>query len=212
MYKIIGANQMEYGPVTSEQLRQWIAEGRVNAQTLAQAQGETTWKPISSFPEFAAGFAPAPAAAPPLLGASVAVTGTRASALEKVYGPAIGLMITAILGFAGALVGLLWSVAGVGAMNWQSLNLPGQNPEMMRMLQMTTGAVGTVFRLIGLAVCVLIFYGGLKMKKLENHGLCVGAGVVALIPCVSPCCLVGLPVGIWALVVLNNPEVRAHFT
>ena len=37
MYKIIGANQTEYGPVSAEQIRQWIAEGRVNAQTSAQA-------------------------------------------------------------------------------------------------------------------------------------------------------------------------------
>ena len=33
MYKIIGADGNEYGPITTEQLRQWLAEGRVNAQT-----------------------------------------------------------------------------------------------------------------------------------------------------------------------------------
>lgn len=53
MYKIIGADQKEYGPVSAEQLRQWIAEGRVNAQTLVHPEGETEWKPLSSFSEFA---------------------------------------------------------------------------------------------------------------------------------------------------------------
>jgi hypothetical protein len=63
MYKIIGANQAEYGPISADQLRQWIAEGRVNAQTPAQAEGDTTWKPLSMFPEFASVL---PAAAPAL--------------------------------------------------------------------------------------------------------------------------------------------------
>jgi hypothetical protein len=33
-----------------------------------------------------------------------------------------------------------------------------------------------------------------------------------MIPCISPCCLLGLPIGIWALVVLLKPEVKAAFT
>ena len=32
-----------------------------------------------------------------------------------------------------------------------------------------------------------------------------------MVPCISPCCLVGLPIGIWALVVLNKPEVKGSF-
>ena len=53
MYKIIGADQKEYGPITSDQIRQWIAQGRVNANTLALAEGAPDWKPLSAFPEFA---------------------------------------------------------------------------------------------------------------------------------------------------------------
>ena len=52
MYKIIGADQKEYGPVSAEQLRQWVTEGRVNAQTKVRAEGETEWKPLSAFAEF----------------------------------------------------------------------------------------------------------------------------------------------------------------
>jgi hypothetical protein len=64
---------------------------------------------------------------------------------------------------------------------------------------------------VGLLVSFLILYGALKMKKLESHGWAVAASVIALVPCVSPCCLIGLPIGIWALVVLNKPEVKAAF-
>jgi len=53
MYKIIGADGREYGPVTTEQLRQWIREGRANAQTKVQAEGSTDWKALGAIPEFA---------------------------------------------------------------------------------------------------------------------------------------------------------------
>ncbi len=51
MYKIVGADQREYGPVTSEQVREWITQGRSNAQTLASFEG-SPWKPLSTYPEF----------------------------------------------------------------------------------------------------------------------------------------------------------------
>jgi hypothetical protein len=58
---------------------------------------------------------------------------------------------------------------------------------------------------------VLILFGGLKMKKLEGYGLVMAASIVAMIPCISPCCFIGLPIGIWALMVLNKPEVKSAF-
>ncbi len=71
MYRIIGADGREYGPVTSEQLRQWIHEGRANAQTRLQAEGATEWKTLSEFPEFAdmLGHAGADQGVPPVVGA-----------------------------------------------------------------------------------------------------------------------------------------------
>jgi len=52
MFKIIGADQKEYGPVSTEQLRQWVIEGRANSQTQVRKEGETDWKPLSAFAEF----------------------------------------------------------------------------------------------------------------------------------------------------------------
>ena len=52
MFKIIGADQKEYGPVSTEQLRQWVVEGRANAQTQIRKEGEADWKPLSAFAEF----------------------------------------------------------------------------------------------------------------------------------------------------------------
>jgi len=51
MYKLIGTDGRMYGPVTPEQLRQWIVEGRANTQTLVQPVGSPDWKPLAEFPE-----------------------------------------------------------------------------------------------------------------------------------------------------------------
>jgi len=60
MYKIIGADHKQYGPISADQIRQWISEGRLNGQTQACAEGSEEWKPLSAFPEF--GFTASPAA------------------------------------------------------------------------------------------------------------------------------------------------------
>ena len=74
-----------------------------------------------------------------------------------------------------------------------------------------TGTMGIILNLVGVAIGVVILLGALKMKRLESHGFAMAASILALVPCVSPCCLVGLPIGIWSLVVLSKPEVKAAF-
>ncbi len=63
MYTIIGADGREYGPATADQVREWIAEGRVNAQTKALVEGAGLWKPLVEYLEFAPSLA---RMAPPL--------------------------------------------------------------------------------------------------------------------------------------------------
>ena len=48
MYKIIGADGKEYGPIAVETLKQWLAEGRVNAQTQVLPDGATQWTTVAS--------------------------------------------------------------------------------------------------------------------------------------------------------------------
>ena len=69
MFKILGHDGKEYGPVTSEQLRQWIHEGRAGGQTQVKPEGAGGWMPLNTVPEFADVFR-----APPL--ADAAAPGT----------------------------------------------------------------------------------------------------------------------------------------
>jgi len=225
MFKILGGDGKEYGPVTADQIRQWIGEGRANHATMAKTPDDISWKPLAEHAEFAELFgAKPPAVAPPPAGAAAvppapaapvttpvpaagpAASDARAKALSQVSGPAIALLITAILGIAMNVLALGFNFVGRGFMP-----MYGMNPDFTRMLQMLNGPWGSLRFLFPVAIGVLVLVGALKMQKLASHGLATTAAILAMIPCLSPCCLLGLPFGIWALVVLNKPEVRAQF-
>jgi hypothetical protein len=125
--------------------------------------------------------------------------------LDEVSGPAIGLLITAIFGGLFAFLGLLGNLLGfsLGTMMAESAE--------EEIAQWVSGGFGITSSAVGLLVAGFILYASLEMKKLSQWGLAVGASVVAMIPCVSPCCLIGLPVGIWSLVVLTKPHIKAAF-
>jgi hypothetical protein len=70
MYKVIGSDNREYGPASEEHILRWIAEGRANGATQLQKVGETGWRALSSFPEFAQALAAG--TAPPVTEAATA--------------------------------------------------------------------------------------------------------------------------------------------
>jgi hypothetical protein len=63
MYRLIGADGVEYGPVPAEQLRLWIAQGRANAQSRVRLEGEAEWRALESIPELASALTAPPARA-----------------------------------------------------------------------------------------------------------------------------------------------------
>ena len=52
MYKIVGVDGQQYGPVSAKEIRRWIAENHDNAQTLVQAESVPEWKPLARFRNF----------------------------------------------------------------------------------------------------------------------------------------------------------------
>ena len=133
--------------------------------------------------------------------------GTRESALQQVSGPAIGLLVTAILGLMGAVAGLAMNILGIG---FSAAGMSG-NPEAERWVHLFGGTLGILGNIVAILVGVFLLYAGLKIRKLENYNAGLIGSIIAMVPCISPCCLIGLPVGIWALVILNRPEVKSHF-
>jgi hypothetical protein len=79
MYKILGTDQREYGPVPAEVVRDWIVEGRANGRTLVQAEGTADWRPLNTVTELARAL-PMPPPVPP----DPAATAPRGGGLNKI--------------------------------------------------------------------------------------------------------------------------------
>jgi len=211
-YKIIGGDQKEYGTVSAEDMRKWIAEGRLNTQTLTKGEGDEEFRPLGGFPEFVDALAAAAAAAESARSATSpqpADEENRNAALRLVKGPAIGLKVTAIVGLMLIALSLVINVLVMSGIQtgWQQIN----DPQIQKLFSSLGGGLGIVQALIGTVACVVVLMGASKMQKLQNHQFALTAGIVAMLPCISPCCVFGLPAGIWALVVLNKPEVKSQF-
>ena len=204
MYKIIGADQKQYGPVSADEMRQWIAEGRVNAQTLIQAEGQADWHPLSSFPEFATVAQPLPSGVP-----LTAMPAGNAPSL--ISGPATGLMVVGILCALGSLWGVVANLLGIGMGAAGAAPRGNMPPQVTQYIQMMSGGAGLVINFVALALAGLYIFASIKMRKLESYGLVMTATILSMLPCTSSCCCVGLPVGIWILIVLSKPEVKSAF-
>ena len=132
MFKILGADQKEYGPVSADQVRQWIAQGRANAQTKMQAADSPDWKPLADFPEFADALRPAamPAgqAAPAAAFQPPAPTKTSGMAITSLVLGCLGLLTCGITSLVGLILGIIALVRinkSNGQLGGQGLALAG---------------------------------------------------------------------------------------
>lgn len=124
---------------------------------------------------------------------------------SRLMPPAIGLMVTAALGFLVQAASLLLSL----------VQMLGLNTGKLRQHEMVAnylgGGISMVFGVIGLLISAFILLAAVCMMRSRFHGVAVAGTIVAMTPCISPCCCLGLPIGIWALIVLLEPEVKAAF-
>ncbi len=115
---------------------------------------------------------------------------------QRLMVPGIGLMVT---GGLTTLMGLMFIPA---------LLFPGLMGE-----QTPTDPLELIFNVFFMATTLILgivmLHGSIKMIQLQSHSLSIAAGIAAMVPCY--CCLLGLPMGIWALVVLQDSEVKRAF-
>ncbi|NIP28854.1 MAG: protein kinase [Phycisphaerae bacterium] len=107
---------------------------------------------------------------------------------QQVKRPAIGLLATGIVNWIGT---------GVVMLTLGYLNLVPQEALWM---------MGPVI----LILSGFIFFAALKMMRLEAYPWVIAGSIVAMIT--TPGNIIGLPIGIWALVILTSDEVKGAFT
>jgi len=130
----------------------------------------------------------------------------RQIAAARVAGPATALIVFGILGIVLGVIGLGLAFLGVSFLALEPRRVAPDAEEAV--VQLILSGFQAV---IGVVVSILILIGGIKMRRLESQGWATAAAVMAMIPCISPCCLLGLPFGIWALVTMGDPQVKSAF-
>jgi hypothetical protein len=123
--------------------------------------------------------------------------------VSRVQAPALALMINAGVGVCISVTSLgVFALAAIFAV------AAGGEAVIFGLVWFTMGLVTSFCTLCG---GLFVIYGALKMKRAESYKLAVAASIMAMVPGLSPCYFVGLPLGIWSLVVLLNQENKRGF-
>lgn len=116
----------------------------------------------------------------------------------KIRAPAVCLLVCSLLGVAGMALSML---------GWVYLLA---NPDLMPKTR-ETGLWSLFYASVGIFVSVVVLVGAISMLRLGPRWLALLGACAALVPIFGPCFFLGIPFGIWALVVLRKPEMIAAF-
>ncbi len=117
----------------------------------------------------------------------------RAAAVDQFQfiGPAAGLLLTGVLGL------LFWTMLGLIGLVTEGR----YRADALLFLLMPA---------LGIPAGLVLIAGARRMMRGEDYVWASGAAIWAMVPW-SPACLIGLPSGIWTLIVLRRAEVQAVF-
>ena len=156
-YKVIGTDQREYGPISAEQVRQWIGERRLNSMSLGQAEDTKEWKPLTAFPDFLAALqSVAPPASPAPLPS--APSGTRRTNSMAVLGLVMGIITITCggcccYGFPFNILGVIFSALALSQINSNPQTEQGKG---MAIAGLVLSILGTVLVILFAMLAMLL--------------------------------------------------------
>jgi hypothetical protein len=137
----------------------------------------------------------------------------RADPARRLTLPAVGLIVVAVIGFLSNCL----SFAILNELNRDRrqapppANMSKEEKEGFEAGRKAAPAMDACLMGVPtIAIYGLVLTGGIVMQRGRARGLAITGAILAMMPCGAGF-LVGLPVGIWAMVVLFNPDVAAVF-
>jgi hypothetical protein len=136
----------------------------------------------------------------------------RGDPARRVAGPGAALVVVGCLGIEANLV--LACVHPLRHAEPPVERQAGMNDETSKMYKLGQESAPLVELCViwipTLGLYSFVIAAGIKMRQLRRRKLVMAGTIIAMAPC-SPVMLLGVPVGIWSLIVLSNPEVKAGF-
>jgi hypothetical protein len=95
-------------------------------------------------------------------------------------------------------------------------SLPNQMVKFQAIDTSTPDGTGEMIGFVGALIMwplmsLVIAFGAISMIRLKGYASAYTAAILAVIPGCSPCFILGIPFGIWAIIVLNRPDVKQRF-
>jgi hypothetical protein len=118
--------------------------------------------------------------------------------------PAIVLIVISVLGLATSTFNVIFA--------FSEPQIDPNEPEFIQ--QMKKSSAGPVVAAIQSAFVLtnlLIIGGAVQMMRFKTWGFALAASIIAMLNFGTFCCVLGLPVGIWSLVILLRPDVKQAF-
>ena len=130
----------------------------------------------------------------------------QSSVKGKVLAPAIFLTVVGSLG-------ILFSIFNCAtAMIGEPPPIDPNAPEFLREMQKNAhGPVAVVIQGIFVVVNAVIIFGAVQMMRFQMWPLGLAASILAMVNIGTCCCILGLPGGIWSLVILLQADVKQAF-
>lgn len=143
------------------------------------------------------------------------------AAKSAVMIPAIGLILIGALGLIGMVSGF-FQFPKVDKSFDDSIkqiendpNIPAaQKKDQVDVLNNFRDAMKSAWipwNVVNGLISLLILVAGVQLMNLSSPFLVKFGAILSFIPCLGGCCFLGLLFGIWALVVMGKPEVKAGF-
>jgi hypothetical protein len=142
---------------------------------------------------------------------------SRSDALRRVRWPAVLLCVCGVLELAHLLaflvagdriVAVLARTLGERLGDWHAQDLEQMRAQFADLADspLNLATIG-----LGVLAALVVVAGAWRMLGLRSWGLALAAAILVSIPCCGPCCGLFLPAGVWALVVLLQPDVQRAF-
>lgn len=127
-----------------------------------------------------------------------AETATSTAGRRSLVAVAISLIVVSVLWSFLLLSGIVFF--------WSKISAPDTNAGTRHLF-----ATYVLYMLVCLAYSLMLVSGAFSMIRNGSYAWAVATSCLAMVPGLGPVYVLGIPVGIWALIVLRRPEVRESF-
>ncbi len=127
---------------------------------------------------------------------------------SRIYPAGVALIV---VGLVGMSLMFLYLVASVIMLAAGQMQIPARNNGAPSVAYWIGFSVPFLFYLFNIFSNGLIAYAGYNMVKFKSYTFAMVGSIAAVIPMLSACCLLGIPFGIWGIVVLTGSGAKDVF-